>query len=198
MEKKIIDSEVYPIRKIMLFSIPLSTVFVYVVLFLICIFDSRGFNTAMRWLSNCGYMVVFHILAITLPIIAVIILIAFWNFEIIVTDKRVLGKTTFNRKVDLPLDSVSAISTSAFNGISVATSSGRISFLFIKNAEKIRNELNKLIIQRQEQKAKAIAQQTSINQVSNADELRKYKQLLDDGIITAEEFDAKKNQLLGL
>ena len=31
-----------------------------------------------------------------------------------------------------------------------------------------------------------------------ADELRKLKSLLDDGIITPEEFDAKKKQLLGL
>ena len=33
---------------------------------------------------------------------------------------------------------------------------------------------------------------------SNADELKKYKELLDSGIITQEEFDAKKKQLLGL
>lgn len=31
-----------------------------------------------------------------------------------------------------------------------------------------------------------------------ADEIAKYKQLLDDGVITQEEFDAKKKQLLGL
>ena len=29
-------------------------------------------------------------------------------------------------------------------------------------------------------------------------ELQKYKQLLDSGVITQEEFDAKKKQLLGL
>lgn len=34
--------------------------------------------------------------------------------------------------------------------------------------------------------------------VSNADELKKFKELLDMGIITQEEFDAKKKQLLGL
>ena len=33
---------------------------------------------------------------------------------------------------------------------------------------------------------------------SCADELKKYKELLDSGIITQEEFDAKKKQLLGL
>jgi len=36
------------------------------------------------------------------------------------------------------------------------------------------------------------------NSTSSTDELRKYKELLDDGIITQEDFDAKKKQLLGL
>lgn len=34
--------------------------------------------------------------------------------------------------------------------------------------------------------------------VSTADELKKFKELLDSGIITQEEFDAKKKQLLGI
>lgn len=33
---------------------------------------------------------------------------------------------------------------------------------------------------------------------SNADELKKYKDLLDSGVITEEEFEVKKKQLLGL
>ena len=34
--------------------------------------------------------------------------------------------------------------------------------------------------------------------VSSADEIAKFKNLLDDGIITQDEFDTKKKQLLGL
>ena len=37
-----------------------------------------------------------------------------------------------------------------------------------------------------------------IQQSSAADELKKFKELLDMGVITQEEFDAKKKQLLGL
>lgn len=37
-----------------------------------------------------------------------------------------------------------------------------------------------------------------MEQTSAADEIRKFKQLLDDGIISEEEFDEKKKQLLGL
>ena len=40
--------------------------------------------------------------------------------------------------------------------------------------------------------------QTVINATSAADELKKFKDLLDAGIITQEEFDAKKKELLGL
>ena len=37
-----------------------------------------------------------------------------------------------------------------------------------------------------------------VNQVSAADELKKFKELLDLGVITQEEFDAKKKELLGI
>ncbi|HYF83339.1 MAG TPA: DUF4429 domain-containing protein [Clostridia bacterium] len=39
---------------------------------------------------------------------------------------------------------------------------------------------------------------TVINSLSPADEIKKYKELLDDGIITEEEFNKKKKDLLGL
>ena len=39
---------------------------------------------------------------------------------------------------------------------------------------------------------------TVVNSVSAADEIRKLKELLDLGIISQEEFDAKKKQLLGI
>lgn len=39
---------------------------------------------------------------------------------------------------------------------------------------------------------------TIIQQASTADELKKFKELLDMGVITQEEFDTKKKQLLGL
>ena len=42
------------------------------------------------------------------------------------------------------------------------------------------------------------ANNSSNNSLSPADEIKKYKELLDSGAITQEEFDAKKKQLLGL
>ena len=47
-------------------------------------------------------------------------------------------------------------------------------------------------------KTKKTVASTVINQTSSADELKKFKELLDAGIITEAEFDTKKKQLLGL
>ncbi len=51
-----------------------------------------------------------------------------------------------------------------------------------------------------EQELKEIIEKKNKSQatISQADELKKFKDLLDSGIITQEEFDAKKKQLLGL
>lgn len=48
------------------------------------------------------------------------------------------------------------------------------------------------------EQAKTAQGSTPAPAVSAADELKKFKELLDMGVITQEEFDAKKKQLLGL
>lgn len=44
----------------------------------------------------------------------------------------------------------------------------------------------------------ALSEQPTSKTLSTADEIRNFKELLDDGIITEDEFNAKKKQLLGL
>lgn len=61
-----------------------------------------------------------------------------------------------------------------------------------KTAEEICEYIEKKIVENQK------GNTTIIQQNSSADEIAKYKQLLDNGIITQEEFDTKKKQLLGL
>lgn len=53
------------------------------------------------------------------------------------------------------------------------------------------------IIEQRKETANSMAS-IQVAQVSDADEIMKYKSLLDSGIITQEEFDFKKKQLLGL
>lgn len=114
-----------------------------------------------------------------------------------VTDKRVYGKAAFGSRVDLPIDSISAVGMSAFKGISVSSPSGIVSFICIKNNEEVHKAISALLLNRQKASPASEAV-TSVVPQSNADELKKYKELLDGGVITQEEFDKKKKQLLGL
>lgn len=117
--------------------------------------------------------------------------------EISVTDKRVYGKAAFGKRVDLPLDSISAVGSGWPKAISVATSSGRIAFPLVENCDEIHRTISNLLLKRQSKASSVSAIKQEIPQ-SSADELKKYKELLDSGVITQEEFDAKKKQLMGL
>ena len=116
------------------------------------------------------------------------------NCRLTVTDKRVYGVAKFNARVDIPLDSVSAVGTiGLFKGISISSSSGLIKFWFIKNAAEIHKVVSELIVKRSA--SSIVAEKGTID---DADELMKFKDLLDKGIISQEEFDAKKKHILGL
>ena len=60
------------------------------------------------------------------------------------------------------------------------------------------NTKNTLLEKTEEIKAKQTQPSIVSAEVSAADELLKYKKLLDAGALTQEEYDAKKKQLLGL
>lgn len=135
-------------------------------------------------------------------LIPLIFLVYMWlrSYSLVITDKRIYGKAAFGKRVDLPLDSVSAVGTSALKGVAVGTSSGKIKFKLIKNQKEIHEVISKLLAERQRREKTPV--ETTVNQTivetSNADELKKFKELLDMGAITQEEFDAKKKELLGL
>lgn len=128
----------------------------------------------------------------------VVLILCWWlsSVEISVTNTRIYGKAAFGKRVDLPLDSISAVGTSFLKGIDVGTSSGRIKFKLIKNQDEIHSVISKLLMKRQQ--AEKINSTQNNEKSSNADELKKFRDLLDSGIITQEEFEQKKKQLLGL
>lgn len=121
------------------------------------------------------------------------------NVSIIVTNKRVYGKTFFGTRIDLPLDSISAVGIKWYKGIRVSTSSGIITFPFVKNAMEIHQIISELLIERQNKvmlvKQNALAEKEILKKF---EELTEYKKLLDSNIITQAEFETKKQELLGL
>ena len=115
------------------------------------------------------------------------------KFELIVTDGKVVGKTLFGKRVDLPISQISVAGTGAFNRVSIATSSGAINFYGVINQEEVFSTISDLLLKRQEETKTSFKAPES-----TSDELKKLKDLLDAGIITQEEFDTKKKQLLGI
>ncbi len=64
--------------------------------------------------------------------------------------------------------------------------------------KKLNEEANKMKNFVETKLSQASSATPIIQQASAADELKKFKELLDAGVITQEEFDAKKKQLLGI
>jgi len=199
MENEIIRSKQYNVAKL--------RNILYIISIVITVFWQVIYTipTHMRYVDYRGhgfdtFFYVFHIMIPLLPlvIIGTLIYVITSKIELIVTDKRVYGTAIFSKRVDLPLDMISAVGTSAFKGIAVTTSSGAIKFVFVKNCDEIHKEISKLLLKRQTEKKPAQEIKQEVIQQSSADELKKFKDLLDQGIISQEEFDAKKKQLLGL
>ena len=159
------------------------------------IFFPSIFFGDFNWVG--GFLI---LIGLGLSLIGLILYLLWGKFELAITDKRVYGKVVFGTRVDLPLDSISAVGTSFLWGVDFGTSSGRIHFKFMKNKNEIHAMISNLLIERQKTKNTTEVEKTTPTTIStsNADELKKFKELLDSGIITQEEFDAKKKQLLGL
>lgn len=82
------------------------------------------------------------------------------------------------------------------NGIRGAANDLRSIVFFPKQNELAENVYNHIRTHIEENKKNMSTIINQFQSFSSADELRKFKQLLDDGIITQEEFDEKKKQLL--
>lgn len=129
--------------------------------------------------------------AIVFSVLTVIFYIWMTGCKIIVTNKRVYGIGAFRKRVDLPFDMISSVGSSLLNSVAVATSSGKICFWFVANRNEVFSAISSCLVERQNS-----IYSTSTSTLSSADELKKYKELLDSGVISREEFDAKKKQLL--
>lgn len=132
-----------------------------------------------------------------------VVIIALWLYglrtEITVSNKRIYGRNGMGKQVDLPLDSISSVRTSSNKGIKVSSYSGNIKFPFLRSQKEVYEAICGLLVDRQSMPvAPVVPQKESVSSISNADEIKKYKELLDLGIITQEEFDVKKKQYLDL
>lgn len=83
-----------------------------------------------------------------------------------------------------------------FGEISIDTI--REELTFSVNKESVDNITNSIMQVIDEYKKQSNSVNAQVAQISAADELKKFKELLDSGVITQGEFDAKKKQLLNM
>ena len=156
-------------------------------------YDYWGYPTEFYEFATFYISIVFGVLFIIFGIL----LIAMLQNRLVVSNVKVSGKMKFRVTVDLPVDKISAVKISGlFSAISISTSSGKNTFYLLSNYKEIYTAINDLLQQRQQMQFSQ--KNETVASVSQADELKKYKDLLDAGIISQEEFDSKKKQILGI
>ena len=152
-------------------------------------FISQFFNLSCYY----GYMIMLGVVAL---IVGIIMKSNTEKCEITVTNEAISGKLPHGKTVHIPLNQITAINRSSFNGVSI-TSIGNVSnFHCIENREEVMKAISYLLANPQQSSTQP-AQSASAND-SEAEQLKRLKDLLDSGVLTQEEFDAKKKQVLGL
>lgn len=154
-------------------------------------YAKTGIGYALKAFFDSGSFLFSLVLCVGIALIMSLIGIVFYNRNskvlLVVTDKRVYGTAIHEKRIDLPLDKISAVGLGKNKSITISSASGIIKFNWIKNRSEIHDIVNRLLLERQNK-----------SNADSADELKKFKELLDSGVLSQEEFDAKKKQLLGL
>ena len=176
--------------------------------------DHLQYHSESPILYVIGIHVMINIFVFPIVFFALLGIAAFLAFricEITVTDQRIYGTRSFGRKIEWPLDSVRTVSTgSLLKSVRVHRLGEKATFWGISNNKEICSVLNQLIQEKKQEKTASEAEnfeklnvvlKNTANQsvqTDSADQLMKYKKLLDDGAITQEEYDTLKKQILGL
>lgn len=118
---------------------------------------------------------------------------------LIITTKRMLHcfQLLFDNKIEqIMLDDINNIESKGNFLSSVLRIQSITNIMEIDIRGNLVTEVTKLLHDLKDNTQNVITQ--NINNVSQADELAKFKKLFDDGVLTAEEFEKKKAQILGL
>lgn len=101
--------------------------------------------------------------------------------KLTVTTERIYGTGAWGKKINLPVDMISSVGSNFLGGITIGTSSGKTKFIGLAHKRDILHCINDLLLVRQKMRTTA-AQPQMTPPASAADELMKYKNLLDSGI----------------
>lgn len=109
--------------------------------------------------------------------------------ELIVYEDSVLCRVSPKKSKQLVFEDINNIDFGK-NTLKLSGAGVKFKITNLTNSESIKS----VIIE----KKQTLQNKSGSSGISNADELKKYKDLLDSGVISQNEFDAKKKQILGL
>ncbi|MEG0691933.1 MAG: SHOCT domain-containing protein [Oscillospiraceae bacterium] len=119
---------------------------------------------------------------------------AITNKRIIMAQQKVVGQVVQSVLLD-NLNDVTLNTGAVFGVLTVDTIKEKFNVcVSSRSAKSINDKIHEILLTQQKSKTAPVQMQA----VSSADELLKYKNLLDMGVLTQEEFEQKKKQLLGL
>lgn len=113
--------------------------------------------------------------------------------KLTVQDDVVLLKKRTGKTVQFKIKDISSIESTAFKGLKLKGNAIKCKIILLKNAEEVRTKITQLISDLSSKN-----QDLSDQHLNETETIKQYKDLLDSGAITQEEFEAKKKQLLGL
>ena len=116
------------------------------------------------------------------------------NNSLTLSTYRIVGTYRKNQSINIPLDSITSVSTTSLGGIIITCAGNNYKISFLKNQNEFCKKLNELLAQR----TFANSNNSKIIDSDVYKELTSLKELLNSGVITQDEFDTKKKKLLEL
>ena len=158
------------------------------------------FGWTMGWVyseldAGIGFLTGFLSALFMGGLIHIIIYFTARNNQITLTNYKITGIYNRHLSLNIPIDSISSVSKGWQGSLCITCAGNRYNISFVSNIDIFCSKLNELLNKRTQQTMK---RDPVVSQTSKYDEIEKLKQLLDNGIISQEEFDVKKKQLLGL
>ena len=117
------------------------------------------------------------------------------NNCITLTNYKITGVYNRHLSLNIPIDSISSVSKGWQGSLCITCAGNKYNIMFVGNRDDFCSYLNELLSKRTQQTMSEHSAKTSI---PSYEEIEKLKHLLDNGVISQEEFEAKKKQLLGL
>lgn len=94
---------------------------------------------------NSDYVAVLWILILVAFVVGLLASYVIKDSKIVLTNKRIYGNAIFGKRVDIPFNTISGVSSNSM-GVTVLTPSGKVTFVGITNGKEIHTAISEALI----------------------------------------------------